>query len=772
LSSRNSRFSPTPVSLAVAAALWASAPAYTQEADKPAQLGTVAVVEGEEGPRVEEVSSPKYTAPLLETPQTITVVTQELIAEQNLLSLRDVLSTVPGITFGAGEGGGGYGDSITLRGFAGSSDVTSDGVRDSAQYTRSDPFNLEQVEVINGANSVYSGAGSLGGTVNLVSKGARLGDAMLATVGIGTDGYMRVAGDLGHQIGETTALRLNVMGHKNDVPGRDVENAERWGVAPSVGFGLGTDTTVTLGYLHQHDDNTPQYGVPTYLGRVMQGVDREAYYGYRNVDEQVIDTDALTAVISHTFSERYTLRNLTRWQEVSQRSEVDAPQGTFCLDNNLQPNGIACPAGYLPGQFQPSGNPRGNVRDTTNQILVNQTDLTSNFDTGSWQHTVVTGVSLSSESYFLDTGNQLRNPGGALPNPVLPRTLIADPDDVWGGPVNYIRASTTDGRMDNRALYVFDNIRFNEHWSFNGGARVETNEAGFNTVAYATPAAGGAATPALPGRNDDTLFSYRGGIVFMPTDASSIYLAYGNTETPSVASVNGTCTVTGANNNCNLDPEEGANIELGTKWDLLDRRLSLTAAISRNDRSNYRVNDPGNPDNPSGQQTLDGEARVDAVILGASGLIADNWSIFANYTYLDSEVLQGASQFVSDAGQDFTRGDPLLNVPRHSASLWTTWDVMRGLQLGYGVTYQGKVFVSQHTAATGAFPVGSDLPTAASYVVHRAMASYRFGRALTVQLNVNNIFDKEYLTRVRTQPIAWATPGEAQSFVLSANLNF
>ena len=214
-------------------------------------------------------------------------MTQELIAEQNLLSLRDVLSTVPGITFGAGEGGGGYGDSITLRGFAGSNDVTTDGVRDSAQYTRSDPFNLEQVEVINGANSVYSGAGSVGGTINLVSKGARLGDSMLATVGLGTDGYVRVAGDLGHQIGDTTAVRLNIMGHRNDVPGRDVENNERWGVAPSVAFGLGTSTTVSLSYLHQHDDNTPQYGVPTYLGRLMPGVDREAYYGYRNVDEQI-----------------------------------------------------------------------------------------------------------------------------------------------------------------------------------------------------------------------------------------------------------------------------------------------------------------------------------------------------------------------------------------------------------------------------------------------------------------------------------------------------
>ena len=122
-------------------------------------------------------SSVKYTEPLLDTPQTITVVTKEVLDEQNLVSLRDALSTLPGITFGAGEGGGGYGDSITLRGFNASSDITTDSVRDSAQYSRTDTFNVDVVELINGANSVYSGAGSVGGNINLVSKAARVGDS-------------------------------------------------------------------------------------------------------------------------------------------------------------------------------------------------------------------------------------------------------------------------------------------------------------------------------------------------------------------------------------------------------------------------------------------------------------------------------------------------------------------------------------------------------------------------------------------------------------------
>jgi catecholate siderophore receptor len=758
----------TPIAMAVAAALFGAA--QPGVAAEETRLATIAVTEEEDTVRTEQASSPKYTASLTDTPQTITVVSQETIAEQNMLSLRDILSTVPGITFGAGEGGGGYGDSINLRGFSGSGDVTVDGFRDSAQYTRSDPFNLEQVEVTSGANSVYSGAGSVGGTVNLVSKTAQLGDRNRVTLGGGTDEYGRITGDFNRQIGGTAAIRLNVMGHRNDVPDREVERNKRWGIAPSISYGLGSSTTLSLAYLHQHDNNIPQYGVPTWDGNILPGVDRSSYFGYSNIDGQINDTDAATFALSHVFNDGLSLRSQTRWQQTDQRSVVDPPQGTFCLANGTSPSNAgvaACPTGYLPDQYQPSG-PRGTTRDTRNQILTTQTDLTSSFATGAVRHTLVTGFSLTSESYDLDNGNSLRNTGGATPNPILPRTTISDPDyTAYTGPVNFIRTSATDVSLKNRALYAFDNIQFSEHWSFNGGARLEGNDADFSTVSYATPAAGGAATPAVPGSNKETLFSYRAGLVYKPTPASSIYLAYGNSETPSVATVNGTCSAA----TCDVDPEKAENIELGTKWELLDSRLSLTAAVARNERTNYRVADP-DPLNTTGVQVLDGSARVDSVVLGLAGRLRDNWSVFANYSYLDSKVLQGASDYSAGQGQDYTRGDPLTNVPRHAGSLWTTYDVRHGIQLGYGLTWQGMVHTSQHTAPTGSLPVGSALPTAGGYVVHRAMASYTVNRTLQLQLNVNNLFDKQYLTRVRTQRLAWSTPGEARSVVLSANLSF
>ena len=207
-----------------------------------------------------EASSPKYTAPLLDTPQTITVVTRQTIDEQNLLSLRDILSTLPGITFGAGEGGGGYGDSINLRGFTASNDITVDGVRDSAQYSRTDPFNLEQLELVNGANSVYAGAGAIGGSINLVSKTPKLKDQTRVSLGLGTDNYVRTTVDANAVIGDGIAARLNLMTHDADIAGRDVANVSRWGFAPSIGFRLNGDLQFVLGHYHMATDDMPDAG--------------------------------------------------------------------------------------------------------------------------------------------------------------------------------------------------------------------------------------------------------------------------------------------------------------------------------------------------------------------------------------------------------------------------------------------------------------------------------------------------------------------------------
>lgn len=789
---------PAPLAVAVMATLHAAA-LQVQAAETAQQLPKISVgAEEESSYKPEILSSPKYTQGARDTPQSVTIIPRQLIEDQNLLTMRDILSTVPGITFGAGEGGGGYGDSITIRGFTGNSDITIDGVRDSAQYTRSDSFNLEQLEVVNGASSVYSGAGSVGGSVNLVSKMAQQGNRSIISGGAGTDSYGRLTADMNTDIGEHSALRLNVMGHRNDVAGRDYEKFERWGIAPSLALGLGTDTTVTLSYLHQSDDNIPQYGMPFYNGRPLPGVDSSNYYGYHNVDRQQIDSDSFTAIIDHRFSDNLSVRNLSRVQEVGQLSVVDATQGTWCMPNNLTPTGDACTAvttisgnairvDVPPGQYLPSG-PRGYGRDTTNKLLYNQTDFTGLFATGAIEHTIVAGFSFSHETFELDTSNDFRNASGTNPYIApahLPFMDLFNPDSTYTGPINRTLTGKTDGELDNAAAYVFDTLKFSEQWQLNAGVRYEQVDGSSTIYTVQQAAADGGLPPAgspaigaitgasAPAKNDDELLSYRAGLIFKPVEAGTIYLSYGNSRTPSKASVNGSCTaiqtttsgVPQGNANCNVEAETAVNYELGTKWDLFDARLALTAAIFRNDRQDYRVNDP-DPTNVSGEQALDGEARVDGMLLGVAGNILDNWAISANYSYLDSEVLQGVSDFAATQGIDYIKGDPLTNVPKHAFTLWTTYDFPFGLQVGYGATFQADMNLTQHSATN----VNGPLIQAPDYWVHRAMAGYSFGRRVDLQLNINNLFDKEYYQRIRNN--GWATPGEGRNFILSANYNF
>jgi catecholate siderophore receptor len=591
------------------------------------------------GERLDHGLGTRYTAPLLETPQTITLVPREIMDQQNLLTMREVLSTLPGITFTAGEGGGGYGDGVNLRGYTASSDISTDGVRDSAQYSRTDPFNLEQLELVSGANSVYTGAGSVGGSINLVTKRPTGTPGTLLEFAGGDESYGRFTLDSESQLGDDANARVNIMAHRNDVPGRDVERYERWGIAPSVELG-GEITRVTLSYLHQEDDNIPQYGVPYALGAFndgpLPGVPTSAYYGYSNVDAQQIGVDAFTTVVDHDFSDRFALRNLTRWQQVDQFTFANQPQGSWCVETGVNPwTGAACAA---PGTFVP--NRGGTVRDTTNEILVNQTDFTLEFATGAVQHTLVTGLSLSEETYHRDNGNGLRNPLGLTPNPVLPPMSIVSPDHVYTGPVNLIYTQRANGEVENRAAYVFDRVQLTERFEVNAGVRFENNDAVSTLANIATPYPEPPAEPVVTqnpdARNVDHLGSYRVGFVFKPSASSSIYIAQGNSETPSQASVNGTCDIV---TSCNVDPEEAETIEVGGKLDL-NSRLSLTAAAFRNERSSFRV-PSGDPTIP--EQQLDGNSRVDGIALGAAGAIGTKWSIFANYTYLDSEVVQSVS---------------------------------------------------------------------------------------------------------------------------------
>lgn len=749
----------------------ASAPARGEErrspeaanADEPgAEERQDIVVSGE---REQGLDSTKATRPLVDTPQTVTVIDEEQLKQQNLLTLRDVLTTIPGITFGAGEGGGGYGDSINLRGYSASNDITIDGVRDSAQYNRTDPFNLQSVEVYSGANSVYNGSGSVGGTINLVQKRPVGRDHTILEAGIGTDAYYRATIDTNQRVGDRLAVRLNAMYHENDVPGLDVVRYKRWGVAPSLTWGIGEPTRMTLSYLHQEDDNVPVYGVPYYpaLGGLLPGADYGGYYGYRNVDRQRITVDQATARFEHEPNDAMLITNLTRWQRVEQTTRVNPPQGTYCLDNGRLPTGAPCGAGQVPGTYYPSG-PRGTTRISENQLLYNQTDLRADFATSGLGHTFVIGVSAMVEDYDLTQGNVQRNADGSVP--AYPPIDISAPDGVYTGPINFIPSSIQKGELSNIAVYAFDTIAFAPWLELNLGARFEHNQGDFVSNSIATPAAGGGVTARLVSDSSEDLFSYRAGLVVKPTPSTSLYASYANSKTPSLATVRLGC-VNNSGDFCDAAPEGAVSYEIGAKAQL-SSGLLLSAALFRNERTNYRVpsNDPTIPD----PQVLDGRARVNGIALGATGNITPRWAVYGNYTYLDSKVLQSVSDYClanpgvgGCPGSDVAAGRPLESTPNHSGSLFTSYTFPFGLQAGYGVTYQGEFAVLNDTTT----PLYAD-----DYLLHRAFLSYGFKNGLTLQLNVQNLTDARYFTGIRTSTSGWAVPGEGRSARLTLFFSF
>ena len=738
-----------------------------------------------------EVESPKATSPLLDTPQTITVLNDQTIRKQNLQTLRDALQTIPGITFGAGEGGGGYGDSINLRGYSANNDITVDGVRDSAQYSRTDPFNLQQIEVYNGANTVFNGSGSVGGTINLVSKVPTPEDLTIVQGSIGTDHYYRAAFDANERVSDLVAVRLNAAYHHNDVPGRDVEKFERWGVAPSATIGIGGPTSLTLAYVHQEDDNTPVFGVPFFQsplgGGVLPGVDRSDYYGIRNLDRQKQTVDRFTATFRHQVNEQLSVRNLARWQRVGQVSVTSAPQGTFCLaTTGRQPVGasatatvgLACPTGLAPGFWQPSG-PRGLVRDQENQLLYDQVDLRWESGAKGGVHNLLNvGTSGTIEDYRITTASLPRTAAGAAVTlPILP---ISNPDTTYAGPVN--RTITAQSRAEtlNLAVYAFDTLELGRYVELNGGVRWEVQDARFRSLPLAVVPPGSVQLTALQQRlqrSKDRLFSYRVGAVFHPVQDVSLYAGYGNAKTPSSATVRLGCgvpTAAGAADPCAVAPEGAKNYEVGVKAGLFNRQLELTAAVFRNERTNYRV--PSNdPALPAGLQVLDGRSRVDGIALGLSGSITPAWTVFANYTYLDSEVRQSISDRDVAAGmRDPQRGARLIQTPEHSGSLFTTYKLPFGLEVGYGLTYQGAFDFNVPTLLQPVQFRSDD------FLIHRAYLAYTIAARATLQLNVQNFTDEKYLTGIRSNVSAttgavtggWAVPGDRRSAVLSLFYNF
>jgi catecholate siderophore receptor len=660
-----------PLAAAILAALAAPVPVFAQVTASPEQrLPEVKVTTPAEGnsyqPDTSTIGGKGEPTLIRDIPQSVTVINRAVMEAQGATTLADVLRNVPGITMGAAEGGS-IGNNINLRGFTARTDVYLDGMRDRGQYYR-DVFALDSVEVLKGPSSMLFGRGSTGGVINQVSKQPTRTPHDEVSVTAGTQPSVRATADVNQPFADNSAFRVVAMGQEVDST-RDVMTNKDYGVAPSLRWGIGTPTEITLQALVQHNDDMPDYGLPPVNGHPAP-VDRHNFFGLTD-DRTIQDVAEADLTIQHRISPNVSIHNQTQYVRYRTDARETGPNNVGTLVNGVYtpiPNGNNIGnATSLPIDRLYAGiGPHDRVIDDTS--IYNDTDVTWQLATGSIAHTLLTGLELGRDTY--------RNQAYARSDPTVrvapgvTSIFVVQPlDHPTYNPAASTVVRTTgnlaDSTADTLAVYANDTVAFNKQWKAVGGVRWDRYKASLDN------------SVSLPASASQTVdyTSVRAGVLYQPTDTQSYYGSYGTSFNPSLE------TLTVTNGQQALPPETSQSFEIGGKWDLLEGNVSLTSAVFQIEKDNARSQVA------PGEYQLTGDVRVRGFELAAAGRITRRWQVLAGYTFLDAKIIQASAL-------DGTLGKVPLNTPRHSASFWTTYNVTREWEVGGGATYMSERFAN------------------------------------------------------------------------------
>lgn len=573
---------------------------------------------------------------LRDVPQSISVITNDLIEDQGMRSMADVVRYVPGVSMGQGEG---HRDAPTLRGNSSTADFFVDGVRDDVQYYR-DLYNAERIEVLKGANAMIFGRGGGGGVINRVTEWAGWTPSNEVSITAGSYEQLRGAADLGLVLNDAAALRLNAFYEDADSY-RDFVNIERWGVNPTAAFRLGANTELRLGYEHFVDDRVVDRGVPSLNGRPWDG-SREAFFGNPFASYADSEVDSFSALFDHDFSSTLTLRNRTVYADY------------YKFYQNIHANSAVDGLGNVALQGYNSA--------TERQNFFNQTDLIWRTSTGSIAHTILAGFEFGAE----DTLNT-RSPNFTG----LPSVNVATPTTTAVGVIPTPLQTNNQVEANVAAVYFQDQIALSDQWQIIAGVRFDRFALDFDDRRAAN----------ADFSRDDDLVSPRVGVIYRPTDPVSIYASYSVSYLPQsgdqFSSLDATTSA--------LDPEEFENFELGVKWDLTPD-LALTAAVYQLDRTNTRA--PG----PSGTIVLTGSQRSEGFEIGLAGSVTDRWRIAGGYSYQNAEITTTTS--AAPAGRT------VALTPEHTFALWNNYRFTPRFGAGLGLTHQTESFAAITNAVT------------------------------------------------------------------------
>ena len=556
-------------------------------------------------------------------------------------------------------------------------------------------------------------------------------------------------------LGASSAFRLNLMAQNSGVPGRDEVENNRWGVAPSLAFGLGTATRVYIDYLHVKQNNIPDGGVSTiglpgysspdpkrpWLANA-RPVDPSNFYG-TDADHDHVKADLFTVRVEHDISDDLALHNTLRWGRTRQDYLLTSYMATAA--NLLTPNPND-PSTWTVARSNPT------FKDQTNKILTDQFNFTANFQTGGITHNLSSGVELTREEANTTGIVSLLN--------TWPAASVYRPNPHVSGMQWFRNGTYTHGKTDTYSAYVFDTLKFNEQWQVNAGVRLDHYKTDFDSavtcgtrnapVCGALPA--NSAVPGLDARKSGNLTNWKVGVLYKPAANGSVYANYAISQQPPGGSTLTLSSSANSADNPNFNPQKARTAEVGTKWEFYDSRLMLTGAIYRTEINNDVVQDPTDL-----QYYQTGKKRVQGVELSAVGKLTEQWAISAGYTVMDSKVISG-SKVSSDGSTD------LAYTPKSAFTAWTTYTLPFGLTIGGGARYNDRL----KRGTDGA--IGTPAYTR-SYWVFDAVATYPINKHVDLQLNVYNLFDKEYVAAINKSGYRY-TPGAPRSAMLTANVRF
>lgn len=644
---------------------------------------------------------------LRDIPQSVTVMTEKLMQDRNLDDFREVLRTTAGVTFQAGETGE---EDVRLRGFSlgTAGDIYRDGMRDGALYER-DTFNDDRVEVIKGSASMLFGKGSTGGVVNQVSKQPFLMNQHEVNTTLGTGGLKRITGDFNFQTGQDSAFRLNAMAYDADNWGG---KQKKFGVAPTFRWGIGTRNEFSVGFYHLDTRGRSTYSHPWFIrdGEIVPTLKARNFYGF---DSDKLNTKATYATLSHIYRFDHGGELKTQFRHGRYERDLWASVIRFGTTNgapttidNWGPNTLITRA------------PKG--RMGTSDLTQLQSDYSNKFNWGGRQHHIMAGVDL-----YYDKSK--RNNNFAGPASTL-TTTVGQPnphqwrDDTRGDPVyNKFDAS-------NFGIYVQDTMNLTEQLKLVAGIRFDRFKGSYDTAA--TTAANGTVTPAYSFSKSESLWSPRVGLLYQPSETQSYYASYGSSYNTSGDAYQ--FTPSSPNNTlANTPAEKSRNFEIGGKWDVLDKRVSLGAALFYSEKYNERNTDP---DSAAVQYLLSGKRHAMGMEFNAAGRITPAWEVFWNHTWIPkAKIDKSNQQLAANGGGAQVQGDRPGLTPRNSGSIWTTYRFMPKFRVGLGANYRS----SQN-------PEGSRAVKAKGFVTFDAMAEYSMTDTMSLKLNVTNLTNKLY----------------------------